>query len=65
MIKKIASEITPMYPKYSKYVTNMLPFRRVKYAVKEKERRGGGWGEKVRGVVVWNGEEKKGEGREE
>jgi hypothetical protein len=40
VIKKIAREITPMYPKYSKYVTNMLPFRRVKYAVEEEKENG-------------------------
>ena len=34
-MRKIARDITPMYPKYSRYVTNILPFRRVKYAEEE------------------------------
>ena len=40
-MRKIARDITPMYPKYSKYVTNILPLRRVKYAEEEKRKRKG------------------------
>lgn len=51
-MRKIARDMTPMYPKYSKYVTNMLPFRRVKYAEEDKRK----------GKVLGRGE---GEGKRE